>query len=99
MREQGRSPGGRVEATIVGLVAVLVGGGWVWYAWAQTGGALDTATLVTGGLFVFTLLVAWRSFELFLATVRRHFELRHGLDRFDERIERFDARLKHPTRQ
>ena len=82
----------RFEFRLIGLVVVLIGGGWIWYGWSQ--GGADMAALAAGGLFLLTLLVAWRSFELVLAAFQKHFELQQGLEGLDAKSKRLAERLR-----
>jgi hypothetical protein len=75
------------------LVALVTSAAWVVVDWTRNPG-LDVERLVTGGLFVLTLLVAWRGFEMFVATLRRHYELKSGLETFDEKAARIEAQFK-----
>jgi hypothetical protein len=75
------------------LVALVTSAAWVVVDWTRNPG-LDVERLITGGLFVLTLLVAWRSFEVFVATLRRHYELKSGLETFDGKAARIEEQFK-----
>jgi hypothetical protein len=75
------------------VVALVTSAAWVVLDWAR-GAVLDVERLITGGLFVLTLLVAWRGLEMSFAALRRHYELKTGLKAFDERTARIEGQFR-----
>jgi len=92
----------RSDNTLLWLVVLLVGTlGFVLAALAGEfllGTSFDVERVIAGGLFVVTLAVVWRGFELFVVALRARFELKRRMEAFDRKVLDAERRLNQLDR-
>ena len=86
------SPRRKGRDIIVALtVAVVLVAGWLWYDFSR--GALSVDALVTGVLFMATVLVGMRCLDVVFEALAARYRLRRQFDRFDRKADALRHRL------